>query len=237
MESYNSVKGKGSIFLVILTVLVDLIILFLAAYINSYLLVAFFRVFLIIFNIYQLYYILLCSTIKYNINDDGITILAFKGLKKIKIPFTSIVNYDTSKGEIDGVRLSGIGKGNFALGRFVIKNIGIVNMFVTSNKNVFYIKTKENIIAISPENYKDFEVILSKKGIAQSCLDKQIVKQVSLYKDKQFIIPFIIVAIIIIILTLNPFILYLKNKLPVRMPVSFNSKFIPVEYGTETVCF
>jgi hypothetical protein len=105
-------------------------------------------------------------------------------------------------------------------------------MFVTTNKTVVYIKASEGIYAVSPENISDFEAVLKQNNINQIEWEKASGKDTNLHKDKTFIIPFFIVSIIITVLTLNPFILYLLQKLPGKMPLNFDSTFIPVDYGT-----
>lgn len=51
-------------------------------------------------------------------------------------------------------------------------------------------------------------------------------------RTKKFLIPFLISSIIIIIMTLNPLILYLCNKLPLSIPLKFNAGFKPILFGS-----
>jgi len=78
----------------------------------------------------------------------------------------------------------------------------------------------------------NFKEVLEKNNIHQANWESKINKEVGLHKDKNFMISLISVSIIISILSLTPFILYLFNKLPGKMPLNLDSTFIPVEYGT-----
>jgi len=55
----------------------------------------------------------------------------------------------------------------------------------------------------------------------------------SMYKDKKFKTPLFLTSAIIIIITLNPLILYLTHKLPNIMPLTFDASFKPVTMGTD----
>ena len=76
-------------------------------------------------------------------DDENLYITSAFGIKKIKIPFSEIQGYTKAKGHIRGVKLSGYGKNHFAIGRAVIEKIGNTYMFVTSTKNIIYLKTED----------------------------------------------------------------------------------------------
>jgi len=189
------------------------------------------KVIFVICNLYQLYYIALSISLKYVIGDK-FTILAIGGLKKISISYDKIQGYKSSQGKIRGVKLSGYGSNTFALGKFVINKIGITRMLATSNKEIIYLNVEEINYAISPVNSQEFIKDLAKMGVPCIEWEPRVIKNTNFYKEKKIMIPFIAVTVIIVIMILNPFILYLKNKLPGMMPLNFDSAFIPLQRGT-----
>ena len=232
MKTYKSLKGSGFLYILGSTILFNILIICSLYFIDSYLLVTLLEVLFVLCNVYQIKYMLISMTTKYTVGEETIEITAGFGLKKITIPISSIEKYMKAEGVIRGVKLSGYGSHGFALGKFVVSKIGTTNMYVTSNKAILYLDTTEMNYGISPENTEDFERLLAEKGIEKSEWEKKPLKASNLYKDKKFMIPFILNSIIIFILVLNPFILYLKGALPDQMPMSFNSNFEPLEYGT-----
>jgi hypothetical protein len=231
MRTYKSIKGSGFFYILGITILYNAIIIVLLNLVNSYVIFNILKAIFVLCNLYQLYYIGLSLSLKYVI-DDKFSILALGGLKKISIPYDKIQGYKKSEGKIKGVKLSGYGSDNFALGKFVINKIGATSMFATSSKEIFYLNVEEMNYAVSPVNSEEFTKDLATKGIPCMEWEARIIKNNNLYKEKKFIIPFIAVTVIIIILILNPFILYLKGKLPGQMPLNFDSAFIPLERGT-----
>lgn len=229
MVIYKPAKGVGLYYILATMILYNLIILLGIIFVESYILVSLFKLFLLVFNIYEVYYILLYASLKYAIDDENVYIKSV--VKKYKISLEDIEGYKVSSGGINGIRLSGFGKNYFALGKSVIKNIGISNMFVTSNKNIIYLKSDNYSYAVSPDACAEFIDTLQNKKIDKLEWEYTLNKDVNLHKDKNFMIPFILVSIIITILTLNPFILYLMDKLPGKMPLNFDSAFMPVDYG------
>lgn len=232
MKRFKSRKGIGIISLLSITILVDLIVFFFLYKAETYELIILLKFLLVFINIFQFYYILSYSTLKYNVDDESINISLLFGLKKIKIPFNEVDMYDKTKGILKGVRLSGYGTNHFAIGKSIVDKIGITYMFVTSNKNVFYLKKKDICYALSPDDNEAFEDILKNKGIIFSKWNFKAKNSSDIFKDKIFLMLLIFTSIIIIIITINPLMYYIKNKLPVVMPISFNKYFIPVEQGT-----
>jgi hypothetical protein len=230
MVTYKPTKGIGVFHIIGTMLLCDVLIMIMIFLINSYVISSLMKLFLIIFNVYQVYYILLFTTLRYGIDDENIYILDI--FKKNKIPYENIEGYKINSGNINGIKLSGFCTNFFALGKTFVKKIGTTNMYVTSNKNIVYLKSSNTTFAISPLNYEEFEKAINLKGIQTLEWEYKWNKDVSLHKDKSFMIPFFIVSIIVVILTLNPFVLYLMNKLPQTMPLSFDSSFLPLEIGT-----
>ncbi|MCD2348887.1 PH domain-containing protein [Clostridium guangxiense] len=230
------IKPCKSLFLaidvILVSLLVNIIILVIGNFINTYAIIVFFKVFLIIFNLYQIYYLLKCITLKYYYDDYNFYIIAFRGLKKVIIPFNEMDMYQKSEGMINGVKLSGYGKNKFAFGIFFVENIGTTNMYCTSTENVIYIKVKDMIYAISPESVQEIEDKLKDLSIPFEHWPYKKNKRINLGKDKYFMIPFIIVTIIILAMTIVPFIFYWKDMLPAKMPLSFDANFNPIVYGT-----
>jgi len=230
MEIYKPCKGKGIYYILGLLILYEILFTVGLLAVNSYVLSILLKIALVIFTAYQLYYILVYTTLKYAADDKNIYIINF--IKMIKIPYEEIHCYKVEEGNIHGVKLTGLSTSNFALGKSVVKKIGTTNMYVTSNKNIIYIKVNEKNYAITPQDFENFKNNLDYNHIKESDWDQFQGKQISLHKDKGFMTPFILSSIIITILTLNPFILYLTNKLPSSMPLNFDSSFFPVDQGT-----
>jgi hypothetical protein len=229
MEIYRPAKGMGLYRLLGALLLYGILIVLTVIFVNSYVVSSLLKVFLILFIIYHLYYILLFSTLKYTIDDKYIYITNF--FRKIKVSIAEIEAYQVCSGNINGIRLSGFCTNDFSLGRSFIKNIGSANMFVTTSKNIFYFKCGETNYAISPAAFSEFKDMLSAKGIPNSEWDYTWNSGTGLHKDKSFMMPFFIATIINIVLTLNPFVLYLMDKLPATMPLSFDASFMPLEFG------
>jgi len=232
MDSYISKGGRGLGFLLLMTALYNILILILLKFTNSYIVASLLKIILVSCNTYQIYYILLYSSLKCTIDDQNLGIYAIGSLKKVILPLNQIEGYTMSSGTIKGIKLNGIAASNFAMGRFVIDKIGISRMFVTDNKKIFYLKTQHMNYAISPVDYEKFEEALVYHNVNRVEWKCKVNNSYNLHKDKHFIIPLMIVSIIIIILTLNPFILYLKHMIPDTMPLNFDANFNQIKMGT-----
>lgn len=232
MEKYKSIKGTGIYSIIGISILYNALFIVLLLLVNSYEILSFLKIVIVVFNIYQLYYIVISTSLSYSIDDNNLYIKSSFGVKNIIIPFERIQGYKKAKGHIRGVKLSGYGKNHFAIGRAVIEKIGSTYMFVTSTENIIYIKTDEINYGLSPVDFETFEKELNQKNINLLDWEYKVNKNVNLYKDKKFFIPFICVAIVSLIITLNPIILYLYDSLPDKMPLNFNSQFIAMQFGT-----
>jgi hypothetical protein len=232
MDSYISKQGRGLGFMLLMTTLYNILILVLLEFTNSYIVASLLKLILVSCNIYQVYYMLLYMSLKCTIDDENLKIYAIGSFKKIIIPLNQIEGYTISSGTIKGVKLYGIASNSFAMGRFVIDKIGTSRMFVTDNKNIFYIKTKDINYAVSPLDYKKFEETLIHHDVQNVEWRSEVNNSYKLHKDKHFIVPLIAVSIIILMLTLNPFILYLKQSIPNTMPLNFDANFKPIKIGT-----
>ena len=231
MKTYKSLKGIGFFYILAITILFNILIVGSLYLIDSYTLVNLIYALFVICNGYQIKYMIISLTTRYVIHEDRIEISSMWGLRKIRIPINTIEKYMKAEGTIRGVKLSGYGSHNFAFGKFVISKLGTTSMFVTSNKAIIYLDTIDMNYGISPDSIEDFEKALFEKGIEKSEWEKAAAKATYLYKDKKFMIPFMLVTLVIFVIILNPFILYLKGALPNKMPLSFDSNFIPLEYG------
>ncbi|MBA5849861.1 hypothetical protein H2684_00805 [Clostridium sp. cel8] len=232
MKNYKSVKGSGVHYIIGTTILYDIIFILLYCFIDSYELLNLLKFAFIIFNMYEIYYIVIYETINYSIDESNIYINSIFGLKKEIIPFSSIKAYQKSTGHIKGVRLIGHGKNNFAIGKSFIDDIGIVNMFVTSNKEILYLNTEDINYGISPENFSNFENQIKNNGIENVKWNPNKDKNLSHTRDKKFIISFLIASVLVIIITLNPIVMYFFHKIPDKMPLTFNADFTPEKFGT-----
>jgi len=232
VEIYRASKGIGHFFVVLLIIVSNLGILLLSKLIDLFVILSLIKIFLIVFNIYAIYYFLLAISLKYKINDENLSIIGIWGLKKVIIPLEKIEAYKSSVGILNGVKLSGIGKNQFAFGRYVLDKIGTTRMFVTNNKTVVYIKTEEMNYGVSPEEMERFTETLRNKNVPNIDWENVKKREVSLHKDRRFMLPFILVSIIIVLQTIIPLILYIKGFLPNEIPLSFNDQFQPLKMGT-----
>ncbi len=232
MKKYKPEKSMASINILAILIFGDVLMGIITKYIDSYILLYLFRIFMLVFTLYCLYYVLLAKSLIYEVDNDNIKISGLFGFKNIIIPIKSIEGYHKEEGIIKGVKISGVGSNKFAFGKSVIDKIGIANMYITSSSKAIYLKTEGTSYGISPELSSEFEKRLIEKGITMKEFTTKINKSVDIYKDKSFFIPFIIVSLLIFILTINPFILYLTRKLPAQMPLSFDALFRPIDFGT-----
>jgi len=232
VENYKSIKGSGVYLILAISVLYNALFITLLFFMNSYEISSLIKIALIVFNIYQIYYLTIYGSLKYSMDNDNLYITSAFGIKKIQIPFSEIEGYTKAKGHIRGVKLSGYGKNYFAIGRAIIEKIGITYMFVTSTEDIIYLKTKDINYGLSPEDFDKFEKELNKKNVSPLVWGYKVNRNINFYKDRKFFIPLVIVAIITLIITLNPIVLYLYDKLPAVMPLNFNSQFVAVKSGT-----
>ncbi|MCT8976233.1 PH domain-containing protein [Clostridium sp. CX1] len=232
METYKSIKGKGIYPIVGISVLYNIFLVLLLFVVNSYEISIILKITIIVFNIYQLYYIIICTSLNYSMDKENLYITSSLGIKNIKIPFSSIQGYKKAKGYIKGVKLSGYGKNHFAIGRAIIEKIGSTYMFVTSTENIIYLKTEDMNYGLSPEDFNKFEKELRENDINEISWEHKANRNINLYKDKKFFVPFIIVAVLSLTIALNPILLYLYNMLPAMMPLNFDSQFLAIKLGT-----
>lgn len=231
MEFYKPEKSITLLYIISMLIIVNLAIGGISYLINSYLIVSLFRVFMIAFTAYCIYYILVAISLKYEVNNEEIKISILYGIKKVSIPLEKVKAYNVQSNIIKGIKLTGLGNGRFDLGKSVIERIGITNSYITSCKKAIYLKTENITYGISPQLFDKFEKRLRDKGIEKKDFEVKVNKSVDLYKEKGFFIPLVLVSLIIIFMTINPFVLYLSGKLPVKMPLDFGTNFIPITYG------
>ena len=232
MEDFKLIKGKEYLELVGITIFVDILLLVIAYFAGTYELLTVVRIVLLIFNCYQLYYILLYFTLTFQVDDHKLYINGSWGIKSIAIPFEDIEQYFITSRPIKGIRLSGYVSNNLAIGKTVIDKIGTTSMFVTSNKNVTYLKTTYGNFALSPDDIDKFEEIMRDNKILMAEWEHNYKKYPGINKEKKFIILLSIASVIIIALTINPCLWYLRGKIPANPPLTFNGNFIPVKIGT-----
>ncbi|SHI37019.1 PH domain-containing protein [Clostridium cavendishii DSM 21758] len=229
---YKPNKGLAILELLFYIIIANGLVFILTKFIDAYIETRVIITLVIAFSIYCIYYILLDRSLKYILTDEAIEINGLWGFKKNIIKFNEIDGYLIQDGNIHGFRLSGFGRLNYCFGRCVVEKVGISHMFVTASKQIMYIHTEEMSYGISPKDIRSIEEVFISKGIEIKEFEVKKNKNVDLFKQKTFFIPFIIVSLVVIVMTLNPFVLYLMNKLPGVMPLAFNSNFTPILYGT-----
>lgn len=231
VKIFKAMKSRGLNYILFLTAIYNALIIFLIFAVNMYELSILLKLTLAVLNIYQLYYIMLNLSLRYSIDEDNICIIGAFGLKKVTIPIKSINACKVKSGKIKGIQLYGYSRDYFAFGKSIIEDVGISYMFVTSNKNIIYINTDSMNYGISPCESDEMIEYLVHMGFMDKNWHYSENKNVNFHRDKKFIIPFWIAAVIIIIMTLNPFVLYLCNKLPSEVPLKFDAGFKPVLLG------
>jgi hypothetical protein len=230
---YNPKRGVAILDIIIFLLIGEGILFLLNTIVNSYIEATLFYVISAVFSLYCIYYILLDISLKYYVIDSGVEIKGLWGLKRVFIPFSNVDGYVIEKEDIKGFRLSGLGRHKYCFGRCVVENVGVAHMFVTSSKEVFYIHTDEISYGISPDDIGEFKKVFQLRGFKEKQFKVKKNKNVDLFKERSFFIPFIIVSLIVVFIILNPFILYLTQKLPNdNMPLAFDSTFTPILYGT-----
>lgn len=230
--SRKALRGNGFYSILGMTLLYNAVIIACVIVVHSFVFSQLLKILLVCCNIYQLYYLLLSITINYAVDDKFIYILGIRGIKKITIPISSVLGYSSSQENIEGVKISGYGSNTFAFGKTFLNKLGTTYMFVTSKKNILFLQTEDMNYGISPENAAEFIEILKKNQIKEEIIEKKSNLPINPGKDKKFLYPFITVSIIIVAMTLNPFIMYLKGSLPSLMPLNFNEMFEPLQWGS-----
>lgn len=232
MLKYSPRRGNGRLHLFLFIVAFNAALIALIYIVDSYTISVLLKASLAVLNIYQLYYLATVITLGYALGDGKLEISSLFGLKKVELPFEQIRGYKRFSGSIRGVRLSGYGKSNAAIGRAVIEKIGTTYMYVTSSKDMLYIKADDMNYGLSPEDAEGFVRELNSHGVHEIAMDYRPSKSVRLFKDKVFTAIFAAAAVIIMAMTVNPIILYLSDRLPAMMPLSFNAAYHPVQFGT-----
>ncbi|CAM2847271.1 PH domain-containing protein [Hathewaya histolytica] len=229
---YKPKKNFMSYFMIMTLIILNIILIYITKNLASYTLWTIIKISLIIFDLYEIYYIIFGMTLNYEINEKSVIIKGYSGIKKITIDFKDIIGYKVEK-EIDGIKLSGVIFSDFAIGRCYIERLGTTRMYITSKDEVIYILTKEMNFAITPKEVEGFRKALENSNVKYIDHDvKSSVQEVSLHKDKIFMIPLVITSILSFIMIIVPFIYYLKGGISYTMPIGFDARFNPTKFGT-----
>lgn len=232
MRVYKSKRGIASLELLFCLIFGDAALIFLGLLVPGYLEKKLIGIAMISFSIWCLYYIFLDITIKYIFYDDKILIKALFGFKKIEINFDEINGLLVKEKSIRGFKLSGIGRKKFAFGRMVVDGIGTTRVFITSSDKVIYIHTENLSYGISPKDIENVLTILFDKKVPIQEFETKTNENRELFKNKDFLIPFIVSTIMIIIMVVTPLALYTLNAFPDKMPLNFDTSFVVVLWGT-----
>ena len=232
MTKFRARRGHGVIELFVYFLVGNALLIILNNIINGYLERNLVAVASLIYSGVCIYYILLDLSLVYEVNDDYIEINCFKGLKRLRINFEDINGFLEQDKFINGFKLSGFGKHKYCFGRCVVHNVGLARMFVTCGKKVIYIHTEEVSYGLSPENFNEFKELISSRGIGEKSFEVKINNVRSIIRNKSFYIPFIITSLLILSIILIPSSLYLSGNIPDKMPLDFNSNFIPCNFGS-----
>lgn len=231
MGEYRSKRGIAVFELVFCLLFGDGILIFLSGLIDGYIEKQLIGLVTIIYTIWCMYYILLDLTLKYIIEKDKIIIHAFWGMKNIKINFDEINGLLVKEKYIDGFKLSGIGKQRYAFGRMVVEGIGTTRAFITSSEKVIYIHTENLSYGISPVEIDKVLTFLFDKSVPIKEFKIKNYNSKELFENKLFLYPLIITTIVVILMTALPFILYIFDIFPEKMPLSFNANLMVVLWG------
>lgn len=231
MFCYNKEKGIGTIYILVLTIVMVGTLITMGKISDDFIMTNFLYIAAVIVFIYQCYYFGVSTKMEYILKEEYLEIKLFRGLKKVKIYYNKILEIRADNSFIKGIHLLGVGKRNFAFGRFYINKIGTCRMFVTNNEKALYIKTPDMIFGISPDKLDDFKAKLLVKVNSVETIDYTQRKVIPLHKDKYFIVPFLTNSLLILINFLLPLYLYYSGKLKVnKMPVTVNEQFYPVKW-------
>ncbi|HSN58236.1 MAG TPA: PH domain-containing protein [Clostridiaceae bacterium] len=232
MQRYLPRRGTGAINMFLLILASNAALLALIFLVDSYMISILLKATLVAADLHQFYYLFMRLTLSYVIEDEKLKIISFLGLRKVVLPLDRIKGYTKFSGNIRGVRLSGYGSSDSVIGRAVIDNIGTTYMYVTSSRDIIYLKTDDINYGLSPKDAAGFAGALDSRGINEINMDYKPSESVRLYKDKVFTVIFSASAFVIICMIINPIVLYLTDQLPAIMPLSFNAAYKPVQFGT-----
>lgn len=232
MKRFLPRRGPGAVNMLLLILVSNAALLALIYAVDSYMISILLKASLVAADLYQFYYLFTRLTLSYVIEDDKLKIISLLGLRKVTLPFAQIKGYARFSGDIRGIRLSGYGSSSSAIGRAVIDKIGTTYMYVTSAREIVYLKTDDLSYGLSPEDAAGFARELESGGIGEIGMDYRPSKSVRLYKDKVFTVIFSAAAFVILCMIVNPIILYLTDQLPAIMPLSFSAGYKPVQFGT-----
>jgi hypothetical protein len=177
---------------------------------------------------------MLSITLKYTVTDKYICVSSFFGLKKTEIYMDEIEGYNLGNNKVSGMRLSGFGIGYFSFGRVVIDRIGPTYTYITDSNNIIYLKTESITYAISPIDTEKIMRFLENNNISRLDLEFKPQNNVSIHKDKFFMVPLVLTTIINFAIIIVPLVFYYKELLPSNMPINFNAAFEAVEYSTQS---
>ena len=93
MESYRSKGGRGLGFILLMTIFYNILILIVLKFTNSYVVASLLKIILVSCNIYQIYYMLFCSSLKCTIDEDNLGIYAIGSFKKVILPLNKVEGY------------------------------------------------------------------------------------------------------------------------------------------------
>ena len=232
MKKYLPRHGRGTMTIILMIAAYNAALIALIYLVDSYMISVLLKVSLAAIDIYQLYYLFIRLTMNYVIEDGTLKIVSLLGLKKVMLPFNRIEGYMKFSGNIKGIKLSGFGRTHSAVGRAVIEKIGTTYMYVTSSKDIVYLKTDDINYGLSPDDAAGFIGDLESGGINEISMNYRPSKSVRLYKDKVFTVIVAAASVITITMTVNPIMLYLTDQLPALMPISFSAGYQPVQFGT-----
>ncbi|MGL5820209.1 MAG: PH domain-containing protein [Sarcina sp.] len=232
MKSFSVKKGYAGRELIVYLLLCDTIMFILLNIIEGYIETRIIGLVMFFFTIWCFYYIMLNYSITYQISDDKFIINAFGGLKKIKLNFSDINGFVLREEYIDGFKMYGVGKNRYAFGKMVVKGVGATRAFVTNPKKIIYLHTEGDSYAVSPSDIDGMLEVLFSENIPIKEFETKINIQRDLFKNKKFLSLVIITFVIISFIIIVPFILYLFNCLPGKMPLIFDTTFSAVVFGT-----
>lgn len=229
---YKPQKNLASYIILLGLIILNFVVFYFTKHSMSYTISIILKILLVIFDIYQLYYIMVGLSLNYEVGEEYITIKGLYGLKTINIYYKDIIGYNIQE-EIDGIKLSGISFNDFIIGRCYIERLGTTRMYTTSKEKVVYILADHVNFAITPYEINKFEQALKEKGIKLiEEKEKREDEKINLHRDKIFMIPLVITTILSFIMIIVPFIYYLRGKIGETMPLSFDPSFNPTKIGT-----
>lgn len=177
--TYKPENSKISFYIFLSLLILDLLLLILFRSLISTALKTIIILIFISLNLALVYLMSFEMTLKYHLNEKGITIDGAFGTKRKFVPLEDILYFTRSITMLDIKGLKGINTGRFALGKFKSPDGENASLYITSSRKTILIYTSQGVIGISPEEAENFSSQLKLLGVEQ-----RVIKETSILKSE-----------------------------------------------------